>query len=132
MDTINQVEVKGTIYEIEDTVARKGGARVITWEDYKKLEDKSGVYYIKDVNESGVRVIEAVIMSQILSAGETTLTFTNELFTTGGYLVNIYSEDGVPWESRVLDKDTNIMTLTFEAQSTDLNVVVRFTPYEEV
>lgn len=62
----------------------------------------------------------STVLSQTLVAGNTSVTFPN-IPTTGDYLIDFYTSDGVPYT----DIDTSVsgqVTISFEAQSSNVTV----------
>lgn len=65
----------------------------------------------------------ATILTSTLTAGNTTITFTNNAITSTA-LIDIYTDDpDVGWESRSVSSTT--LTITFPVQASDLSVKVR-------
>ena len=65
----------------------------------------------------------ATLLTGTLTAGNTTITFTNNAITSTA-LIDIYTDDpDVGWESRSVSSTT--LTITFPVQASDLSVKVR-------
>lgn len=95
----------------------------------KIVEDTTFTTSLKTSNKTVAGAINelcGVVLIDTLEAGETTLTFTNQAITTNSTLDNIWaSVFGIFPTNAVFA--TGSLTLTFDAQTNDIEIKVRIT-----
>ena len=80
-----------------------------------------------NMNDLERRIADAqpVILTGTLTAGQTSMVFTDDAITTDSMLEFFATIPGVPEPETEFDETTNTLTLTFEAQEEDMGVKVR-------
>ena len=95
----------------------------------KIVEDTTFTTSLPTTNKTiagAISEIYGLVLTDTLEAGETTLTFTNNAITTNSTLDNVWaSVFGVNPTDAVFA--TGSLTLTFDAQTSDIDVKVRIT-----
>lgn len=100
---------------------------IISYDDYVALPEaqklNGTIYFVPDAPSSGGLGDSIFALSATLTAGQTSLTFTDSRLTANTILDFFYSTDGVSYETFTQNSATSF-TLTFEAQASDLVVKV--------
>ena len=134
------IQYNGTLYETGDEILRTpvAGSSVITLTDIDEMEESHSTVVWTQTQQSGTKIAEISIdgvsqnvyvpnpykeITGILTAGQTSITLSDASITTSSTIEPF--TDPIEVDHNSISTSTGSVTITFDAQESNLNVKVR-------